>query len=170
MLYSRYRGGLDVKSDHTGTESIYEQFHNHEIMFHVSTLLPHSKFERQQLERKRHIGNDIVVIVFQETETKFNPECIASQFLHVYLIVTPLDNDGTRYKVSIMQRDSVAYFGPLINDSNEFHCDQIFKQWLLTKLINAELASCKASTFQKYQVIKVYSILNTFFLNFFVSI
>ncbi|CAF4418914.1 unnamed protein product [Rotaria socialis] len=93
-----FRGGLDVKSDHTGTESVYEQFLNHEIMFHVSTLLPHSKSERQQLERKRHIGNDIVAIVFQETETIFNPECIASQFLHVYLVITPLDSDGTHFK------------------------------------------------------------------------
>ncbi|CAF1101802.1 unnamed protein product [Rotaria sp. Silwood1] len=149
--FQGFRGGLDVKSDHTGTESIYEQFNNHEIMFHVSTLLPYSKTERQQLERKRHIGNDIVAIVFQETETIFDPECIASQFLHVYLVITPLDNDGTRFKVSVIHRDSVPLFGPFINHSNSFHCDHTFKQWLLTKLINAEIASCKASTFQKYQ-------------------
>jgi hypothetical protein len=146
-----FRAGLDVKSDQTGTESIYEQFHNHEIMFHVSTLLPHSKSERQQLERKRHIGNDIVAIIFQETDTIFNPECIASQFLHVYLVVTPLDSDGTQFKVSVMHRDSVPSFGPYIYHSNSFHCDQTFKQWILTKLINAEMASYRASTFQKYQ-------------------
>ncbi|CAF4521442.1 unnamed protein product [Rotaria socialis] len=146
-----FRGGLDVKSDHTGTESVYEQFLNHEIMFHVSTLLPHSKSERQQLERKRHIGNDIVAIVFQETETIFNPECIASQFLHVYLVITPLDSDGTHFKVSVIHRDSVPSFGPNLNHSTSFQCDHIFKQWLLTKLINAEMASCRASTFQKYQ-------------------
>ncbi len=143
---------MDVKSDQTGIESVYEQFHNHEIMFHVSTLLPHSKSERQQLERKRHIGNDIVAIVFQETETIFNPECITSQFLHVYLVVTPLDNDGKQFKVSVIHRDSVPSFGPNIQHPNSFHCDHIFKQWLLTKLINAEMASCRTSTFQKYQV------------------
>ncbi len=121
-------------------------------MFHVSTLLPHSKIERQQLERKRHIGNDIVAIIFQENETLFNPECIASQFLHVYIVITPLDNHGTRFKVSVIHRDSVPTFGPIINYSNIFHYDNIFKQWLLTKLINAETASCRASSFQKYQV------------------
>jgi RAP1 GTPase activating protein 1 len=121
-------------------------------MFHVSTLLPHSKSERQQLERKRHIGNDIVAIVFQENETIFNPECITSQFLHVYLVVTPVDNDGTLFKVSVIHRDSVPPFGPNFNHSTLFQCDQIFKQWILTKLINAEMASCRASTFQKYQV------------------
>jgi hypothetical protein len=121
-------------------------------MFHVSTLLPHSKIERQQLERKRHIGNDIVAIIFQENETLFNPECIASQFLHVYIVITPLDNHGTRFKVSVIHRDNVPTFGPIINYSNIFHYDNIFKQWLLTKLINAETASCRASSFQKYQV------------------
>jgi len=36
-----------------------------EIMFHVSTLLPYSSGDNQQVQRKRHIGNDIVAIVFQ---------------------------------------------------------------------------------------------------------
>jgi RAP1 GTPase activating protein 1 len=121
-------------------------------MFHVSTLLPYSKIERQQLERKRHIGNDIVAIIFQENETTFSPECITSQFLHVYLIITPLDTHGTRFKVSVIHRDSVPTFGPIINYSNIFHYDNIFKQWLLTKLINAETASFRSSSFQKYQV------------------
>lgn len=150
--WKRFRGGLDVKSDQTGTESIYEQFQNHEVMFHVSTLLPHSKSERQQLERKRHIGNDIVAIVFQETDTTFMPECITSQFLHVYLVVTPLDDQGTQYKVTVVHRDSVPSFGPPISHSKTFQCDHSFKNWILTKLINAEMASCRASTFQKYQV------------------
>ena len=121
-------------------------------MFHVSTLLPYSKSERQQLERKRHIGNDIVAIIFQETKTVFKPECITSQFLHVYLVVTPLDNDGTQFKVSVIHRDHLPSFGPSFNHSTVFHCDHIFKQWILTKLINAEMASCRSSTFQKYQV------------------
>lgn len=39
-------------------------FEGHEIMFHVSTLLPFTPEQRQQVERKRHVGNDIVNIVF----------------------------------------------------------------------------------------------------------
>lgn len=34
-------------------------------MFHVSTFLPYTVGDTQQLQRKRHIGNDIVAIVFQ---------------------------------------------------------------------------------------------------------
>ena len=121
-------------------------------MFHVSTLLPHSKIERQQLERKRHIGNDIVTIIFQETDTPFNPECITSQFLHVYLIVTPVNDEGTLLKVSVIHRDSVPPFGPVIPQSQTFACDATFKHWLLTKLINAEIAACRSNSFQRFQV------------------
>lgn len=35
-------------------------------MFHISTMLPHSLTDTQQLEKKRHIGNDIVLILFQD--------------------------------------------------------------------------------------------------------
>ena len=33
-----------------------------------------------QLERKRHIGNDIVVIIFDEGDYPFDPACILSEF------------------------------------------------------------------------------------------
>lgn len=41
-----------------------------------------------QLLRKRHIGNDIVTIVFQEPGSKpFCPSTIRSHFQHVFLVV-----------------------------------------------------------------------------------
>lgn len=60
-----YRGGLDIMNGHTGTEAVYERFYEREIMFHVAPLLPHTAGDAQQLQRKRHVGNDIVAIVFQ---------------------------------------------------------------------------------------------------------
>lgn len=55
-------------------------------MFHVSTLLPHSAINRQQLERKRHIGNDVVVIVFQDGPNGgFNPKTISSKFNRILI-------------------------------------------------------------------------------------
>ncbi|XP_050570482.1 GTPase-activating Rap/Ran-GAP domain-like protein 3 isoform X43 [Cygnus atratus] len=69
--------------DTTGTCSIYTVYQGHEIMFHVSTMLPYSRENKQQVERKRHIGNDIVTIVFQEGEESspaFKPSMIRSHF------------------------------------------------------------------------------------------
>ncbi|KAF7241154.1 Rap1 GTPase-activating protein 1 [Varanus komodoensis] len=82
-----FRGGLDVTRGQTGTESIYTNFRGKEIMFHVSTMLPFTEGDAQQLQRKRHIGNDIVAIVFQDENTPFVPDMIASNFLHAYVVV-----------------------------------------------------------------------------------
>ena len=65
--FNRYKAGLCNKDDTTGLWSVYtEDNKGNEIMFHVSTLLPFTPNNRQQLPRKRYIGNDIVTVVFQE--------------------------------------------------------------------------------------------------------
>lgn len=54
-----------------------------------------------QLQRKRHIGNDIVAVVFQDENTPFVPDMIASNFLHAFVVVQ-LEHgstQGTLYKV-----------------------------------------------------------------------
>lgn len=48
----------------------------------------HSPPPNPQLLRKRHIGNDIVTIVFQEPGSKpFCPTTIRSHFQHIFLVV-----------------------------------------------------------------------------------
>ena len=90
-------------------------------MFHVSTLLPYVKDSRQQvnyyymyiyiykdlinflnlkkLERKRHIGNDIVTIVFQDLdenqEPDFTPSSARSQFQHIFALVVYSKKDNS---------------------------------------------------------------------------
>jgi hypothetical protein len=70
---------------------VYTIYEGHEIMFHVSTQLPYIRGSRQQLERKRHIGNDIVTIVFQDVdeneEPDFTPSSARSQFQHIFALV-----------------------------------------------------------------------------------
>lgn len=58
-----------------------------------------------QLQRKRHIGNDIVAIVFQEENTPFVPDMIQSNFLHAYVVVQ-VENactDNVTYKVGFQE-------------------------------------------------------------------
>lgn len=49
-------------------------------MYHVATLIPYKEDDEQQIDRKRHLGNDIVIIVFKEGTQKFDPTVIKSQF------------------------------------------------------------------------------------------
>ncbi|XP_034021687.1 rap1 GTPase-activating protein 1 isoform X3 [Thalassophryne amazonica] len=151
--FKGFRGGLDVTHGQTGTESIYTNFHNKEIMFHVSTKLPYTEGDSQQLQRKRHIGNDIVAIVFQEENTPFVPDMIQSNFLHAYVVVQ-VENACTvnvTYKVSVTARDDVPFFGPALPDPAIFKKGQEFHEFLFTKLINAEYACYKAEKFAKLE-------------------
>lgn len=65
-----------------------------------------------QLQRKRHIGNDIVAIIFQEENTPFVPDMIASNFLHAYIVVQ-VENpeaDNTSYKVRAVPMCTHPFF------------------------------------------------------------
>ncbi|XP_041635531.1 rap1 GTPase-activating protein 1 isoform X2 [Cheilinus undulatus] len=151
--FKGFRGGLDVTHGQTGTESYYTSFHNKEIMFHVSTKLPYTEGDSQQLQRKRHIGNDIVAIVFQEENTPFVPDMIQSNFLHAYAVVQ-VENactDNVTYKVSVTARDDVPFFGPALPDPAIFKKGPEFREFLFTKLINAEYACYKAEKFAKLE-------------------
>uniref|UniRef100_A0A8C6LN80 RAP1 GTPase activating protein n=1 Tax=Nothobranchius furzeri TaxID=105023 RepID=A0A8C6LN80_NOTFU len=151
--FKGFRGGLDVTHGQTGTESVYTHFHNKEIMFHVSTKLPYTEGDSQQLQRKRHIGNDIVAIVFQEENTPFVPDMIQSNFLHAYVVVQ-VENactDNVTYKVSVTARDDVPFFGPTLPDPAIFKKGPDFHEFLFTKLINAEYACYKAEKFSKLE-------------------
>uniref|UniRef100_A0A8B9C786 RAP1 GTPase activating protein 2 n=1 Tax=Anser brachyrhynchus TaxID=132585 RepID=A0A8B9C786_9AVES len=151
--FKGFRGGLDVSHGQTGAESVYTVFRDREIMFHVSTKLPFTEGDTQQLQRKRHIGNDIVAIIFQEENTPFVPDMIASNFLHAYIVVQ-VENpeaDNTSYKVSVTAREDVPSFGPPLPSPPVFQKSPEFREFLLTKLINAENACCKSDKFAKLE-------------------
>lgn len=48
--WQKYKGGLDVNKDQTGEYSVFTEYEGHEIMFHVSTLLPFSHDDPQQVQ------------------------------------------------------------------------------------------------------------------------
>ncbi|XP_064840511.1 rap1 GTPase-activating protein 2a isoform X7 [Oncorhynchus masou masou] len=151
--FKGFRGGLDVSHGQTGSESVYTVFRQREMMFHVSTKLPFTEGDIQQLQRKRHIGNDIVAAVFQEDATPFVPDMIASNFLHAYVLVQ-VENPGTEhttYKVSVTAREDVPPFGPPLPNPAVFKKGPEFRDFLLTKLINAENACYKSDKFAKLE-------------------
>ncbi|XP_044067363.1 rap1 GTPase-activating protein 1 isoform X14 [Siniperca chuatsi] len=151
--FKGFRGGLDVTHGQTGAESVYCNYRNKEVMFHVSTKLPYTEGDTQQLQRKRHIGNDIVAIVFQEENTPFVPDMIASNFLHAYVVVQVVNpcSDNVLYRVSVTARDDVPFFGPALPNPAVFIKGPEFHEFLFTKLINAEYACYKAEKFAKLE-------------------
>ncbi|XP_051833637.1 signal-induced proliferation-associated 1-like protein 1 isoform X3 [Antechinus flavipes] len=149
--FEKYRAQLDTKTDSTGTHSLYTTYKDYEIMFHVSTLLPYTPNNKQQLLRKRHIGNDIVTIVFQEPGAQpFSPKNIRSHFQHVFVIVRVHNpcTDNVCYSVAVTRSRDVPSFGPPIPKGVTFPKSNVFRDFLLAKVINAENAAHKSEKFR----------------------
>ncbi|EFA86568.1 RapGAP/RanGAP domain-containing protein [Heterostelium album PN500] len=146
--WPNFRAGLDVRTGTTGSHSIYQRWNNNEVMYHVSSMLPFNQKDKQQLERKRHIGNDIVVVVFQDGDTVYRPTTISSRQVHVVLVVKAVkveSDPGQRYyRLAVVSKDSVPEFGPPMPQNGLFKKDQAFKDFFYAKLLNAEKASYSA--------------------------
>eukprot|EP01097_Dermamoeba_algensis_P006921 TRINITY_DN4323_c0_g1_i1.p1 TRINITY_DN4323_c0_g1~~TRINITY_DN4323_c0_g1_i1.p1 ORF type:complete len:514 (+),score=109.33 TRINITY_DN4323_c0_g1_i1:171-1712(+) len=99
--WNKYRGGLDNKKNTTGIHSIFTSHFGYDIMFHVSTYLPYFPNDKQQVERKRHLGNDVVVIIFYVGTSPFSCDLLTSHFNQVYLIIQPFhaEDKSVRYKL-----------------------------------------------------------------------
>ncbi|XP_067241733.1 signal-induced proliferation-associated 1-like protein 2 isoform X2 [Chanodichthys erythropterus] len=149
--FTKYRAQLDNKTDSTGTHSLYTTYKDYELMFHVSTLLPYTPNNRQQLLRKRHIGNDIVTIVFQEPGAlPFTPKNIRSHFQHVFVIVKVHNpcTENVCYSVAVSRSKDVPPFGPPIPKGVTFPKSAVFRDFLLAKVINGENAAHKSEKFR----------------------
>lgn len=180
--HTRFRGGLDCSGKNTtGTHSVYTALFvdpftgeirnkteepldvNVEVMFHVATLLDFSENNRQQLPRKRHVGNDVVVIIFNESGNLINPVIFTSQFNHVFLVITPrkIVQAGSRslfcnpgqaeeYHVAVVAKPGVHPFQPLLELGNpilKLHDVSAVHEWLVAKCINGEKGAMYAKNF-----------------------
>lgn len=134
--------GLTTKSD-TATDGVshayYTEFDGFEIIFHVSTLLPYSATDAQQVARKRKIGNDIGVLIINEGSGVFTPSLASSKVNHVFGVMQLDKRQGThvQYKFTTSSKDEVPSFGPVLQDDLTLFDDPaIFRSFILTKMIN----------------------------------
>ncbi|XP_031845510.2 signal-induced proliferation-associated 1-like protein 2 isoform X1 [Nomia melanderi] len=148
--FEGYKAGLDTRTDSTGTHAVAATHRGAEVTFHVSTMLPFTPNNRQQLLRKRHIGNDIVTIVFQEPGAlPFSPRRIRSQFQHVFIVIRAVNpcSDNTQYSVAVSRSKEVPIFGPPVPPGATFVKGKAFADFVLAKVINAENAAHRSEKF-----------------------
>uniref|UniRef100_A0A3B4U8Y4 Si:ch1073-90m23.1 n=1 Tax=Seriola dumerili TaxID=41447 RepID=A0A3B4U8Y4_SERDU len=155
--FTGFRGGLDVCHGQTGSEAVFTSFHGREIIFHVATKLPFTEGDQQQLQRKRHIGNDIVALVYQEGQTPFLSDVIKSHFLHCFVVVRRIqrgeETGGAAYQVS--KKTEYKWrpvFESLLISLYTKNPSRAQLEFLLTKLINAEISCYKAERFSKLEL------------------
>nr|KAJ3419585.1 Signal-induced proliferation-associated 1-like protein 1 [Polyrhizophydium stewartii] len=160
--FKGFAGGLDTSNGRTGTHSIYTCWRKFEIMFHVATMLPLLSADEQHIDRKRHIGNDIINIVYLEGDAQFDPNSIRSQFTHVFIVVKEephvaddaspgggAETGQPGYRVAVASNSDVPRFGPLLPEPSVFVNMGELREFLMCKMINGENAAYKAPKFAK---------------------
>lgn len=202
--HTGYAAGLDTKNGNTGTYSVFSTLKYNtstqtaetitkdansnnspikgdavlfDIMFHVSTLLPFTPGDDQQIQRKRHIGNDLVCLIFishsgerelrvsdWKSNIPFDPKKISTQFIHVYLVVqeclvqeksqeSGVERSRVGYRIFTTSQNLVPTFTPSLPTPPLFFADTAeertkLRHFALTKMINAEYASYSAPKFK----------------------
>jgi hypothetical protein len=82
--------GLDKESDADGTHTYAWRDRITEIVFHVPVLMPTDLTNDPHcINKKRHVGNDHVNIIFNDSGLPFAFDTIPSQFNHVNIVITP---------------------------------------------------------------------------------
>jgi hypothetical protein len=86
--------GLDRSDNIDGTHTFVWHGRVTEMVFHITSMMPNSDDLREEVARKkRHIGNDHVNIVFNNSGTPLDFGALYNlfpgQFTHVYIVITP---------------------------------------------------------------------------------
>ena len=137
--WDKYAGGLNTKEDTTGEYSYYNNFRQCEIMFHVTTMLPDQKNDKQRIAKKKHTGNDVVVVVFcEDKDYEVSPSLFTSQFNYVFIFVNieKIENDETYYRLRVVSKSGVGNIPPSLPRPPVFKEGEQFSQFLLTKCKN----------------------------------
>ncbi|XP_075738359.1 TSC complex subunit tuberin isoform X1 [Rhipicephalus microplus] len=84
-----YLGGLACSGE-DGTHCLCWQDDVTQVVFHVATLMPNMENDRQRGNKKRHIGNDYVHIVYNESSEPYDLATIRGDCHCVCVVVQPL--------------------------------------------------------------------------------
>nr|XP_040041691.1 tuberin isoform X1 [Gasterosteus aculeatus aculeatus]XP_040041692.1 tuberin isoform X1 [Gasterosteus aculeatus aculeatus] len=87
-----FLGGLDQYGD----DGEFTYCWHDDIMqaiFHIATLMPNKESDKGCCNKKRHIGNDFVMVVYNDSGEEYKLGTIKGQFNFVEVIIKPLDYD-----------------------------------------------------------------------------
>ncbi|XP_052462294.1 tuberin isoform X6 [Carassius gibelio] len=88
-----FLGGLDQHGD----DGEFTYCWHDDIMqaiFHIATLMPNRESDKGCCNKKRHIGNDYVVVVYNDSGEEYKLGTIKGQFNFVEVLIKPLDYES----------------------------------------------------------------------------
>ncbi|KAI0241132.1 Tuberous sclerosis 2-like protein, partial [Massospora cicadina] len=86
-----YTGGLDTEMDLDGSHTLAWGDGLSQLVFHVATLMPTAPANDPHCAaKKRHIGNDYVCVVYNDSGSPYRFDTLPGQFNLVNILVTPV--------------------------------------------------------------------------------
>jgi hypothetical protein len=119
--------GLDRQFDSDGEYTFCWRDRVTEIVFHVTTQMPTNPDQDPQcINKKRHIGNDFVNIIFNNSGRSFRFDTFPSDFNYVNIVITPESRESfvasrfrskahtnnAFYKVQVMSKPGFPEISP----------------------------------------------------------
>lgn len=102
-----YTGGLDTSAelfDGPSALMFVQDQRMGQIIFHVTTMMPTRKEDITCTGKKRHIGNDYVNIVWNESGLNYRHDTIGGQFNFIVIVIEPLSDPNSCDYLSSMFR------------------------------------------------------------------
>ncbi|CAG8567712.1 8513_t:CDS:1 [Dentiscutata erythropus] len=117
-----YTGGLDTEYDSDGKYAYYWEDDITQVIFHCATLMP-TDLERdpQCSLKKRHIGNDYVTIVYNDSGHEYAFDTLPSHFNYINIVISPHSlrnqtestNNNSFFKIQMQRRLDMPEIGPI---------------------------------------------------------
>ncbi len=69
-----------------------------QVSFHVATMMPNHEKDPKGNKKKRHIGNDFVAIVYNNSDNGGHYEMgtVKGQFIAACIVIVPLDQNSNK--------------------------------------------------------------------------
>ncbi|OMJ76113.1 hypothetical protein SteCoe_24589 [Stentor coeruleus] len=102
-------GGLDPNGT-AGKISVSYADWQYDVIFHIVPLMPTDPNDDQQVLKKRHVGNDIVHIVWSDHYRDYRQDTMLTHFNFVIIVIYPLSKGLFRIQI---YRKTNSDYGPL---------------------------------------------------------
>ncbi|KAG8963929.1 Tuberous sclerosis 2-like protein [Tulasnella sp. 419] len=119
-----YTGQLDTYNDDDGKYAYAWWDDIAQILYHASTMMPNRPGDNQHAFKKRHIGNDYVRIVWNDSGLPYKFDTLKTQFQFVNIVIEPHSigtigaysnslHEHEFFKVTCQRAEGMAEFGPI---------------------------------------------------------
>ncbi|KAF9268518.1 hypothetical protein L218DRAFT_953979 [Marasmius fiardii PR-910] len=117
-----YAGGLDPNEDGEYAYAWWDDIY--QILYHTATLMPTHPHDEQCVFKKRHIGNDFVRIVWNDSGLPYRFDTLQTQFQFVNIVIEPHSlgaiaafsnnlHENEYFKVTVQKAEGMMEFTPV---------------------------------------------------------